>query len=156
MRRYQFVDEASDIRFIDDYAHHPSEIETTLNTAALEGAERVICMFQPHRYSRTAALCDEFGRALQGADLIILTDVYAAGEEPLPGVNGKLILNALLEADSSKQVIYIPKRSQLGEAAVRFIRPGDLVLTMGAGDISQCAGEMARILRQDTEEACES
>jgi len=151
MRRYQFVDEVSDIRFIDDYAHHPSEIKTTLNTAALEGAERVVCMFQPHRYSRTAALWDDFGQALQGADLIILTDVYAAGEDPLPGVNGKLILNALLEADSSKQVIYVPKRSALGEAAARFVRPGDLVLTMGAGDISQCASEIAGILREKME-----
>jgi UDP-N-acetylmuramate--alanine ligase len=151
MRRYQFVDEVSDIRFIDDYAHHPSEIKTTLNTAALEGAERVVCMFQPHRYSRTAALWNDFGQALQGADLIILTDVYAAGEDPLPGVNGKLILNALLEADSSKQVIYIPKRSLLGEAAARFVRPGDLVLTMGAGDISQCASEIAGILREKVE-----
>jgi UDP-N-acetylmuramate--alanine ligase len=156
MRRYQFVDEVSDIRFIDDYAHHPSEIETTLNTAALEGAERVVCMFQPHRYSRTAALWDEFGQALQGADLIILTDVYAAGEDPLPGVNGKLILNALLEADSSKQAIYVPKRSMLGEAAARFIRPGDLVLTMGAGDISQCAREIAKILREKMEEGREA
>jgi UDP-N-acetylmuramate--alanine ligase len=151
MRRYLFVDEVSDIRFIDDYAHHPSEIKTTLNTAVLEGAQRVVCMFQPHRYSRTAALWNDFGQALQGADLIILTDVYAAGEDPLPGVNGKLILNALLEADSSKQVIYIPKRSLLGEAAARFVRPGDLVLTMGAGDISQCASEIAGILREKME-----
>jgi UDP-N-acetylmuramate--alanine ligase len=151
MRRYQFVDEVSDIRFIDDYAHHPSEIKTTLNTAVLEGAQRVVCMFQPHRYSRTAALWNDFGQALQGADLIILTDVYAAGEDPLPGVNGKLILIALLEADSSKQVIYIPKRSLLGEAAARFVRPGDLVLTMGAGDISQCASEIAGILREKME-----
>jgi len=155
MRRYQFVDEVSDIRFIDDYAHHPSEIKTTLNTAALEGAERVVCMFQPHRYSRTAALWNDFGQALQGADLIILTDVYAAGEDLLPGVNGKLILNALLEADSSKQVIYVPKRSALGEAAARFIRPGDLVLTMGAGDISQCASEIAGILREKMEGSLE-
>ena len=156
MRRYQFVDEVSDIRFIDDYAHHPSEIKTTLNTAALEGAERVVCMFQPHRYSRTAALWNDFGQALQGADLIILTDVYAAGEDPLPGVNGKLILNALLEADSSKQVIYVPKRSALGEAAARFVRPGDLVLTMGAGDISQCASEIAGILREKMEGSLEA
>jgi len=156
MRRYQFVDEVTGIRFIDDYAHHPSEIRTTLNTAALEGAERIVCMFQPHRYSRTAALYREFGQSLRGADLVILTDVYAAGEDPLPGVNGKLILNALLEADSSKQVIYIPKRSMLGEAAARFIQPGDVVLTMGAGDISLCAGEIAGILREKMEGAGEA
>ncbi|MDY6793672.1 MAG: UDP-N-acetylmuramate--L-alanine ligase [Actinomycetota bacterium] len=154
MRRYQFVDEVAGIRFIDDYAHHPSEVKTTLSTAAMEKAERIVCMFQPHRYSRTEALWREFGQALQAADLVILTDVYAAGEDPLPGVNGKLITNAILEVDPSKQVVYIPKRSLLGETAARFIRPGDLVLTMGAGDISQCAGEITAILRERGERFC--
>jgi len=152
MRRYQLVDEVAGIRLVDDYAHHPSEVRTTLKAAALEGARRIVCMFQPHRYSRTAALWNDFGQALLEADLVILTDVYAAGEDPLPGINGKLIINAMLEADPSKQVVYIPKRSLLGKAAARFIRPGDLVLTMGAGDISQCATEIARILREGDEE----
>lgn len=152
MRRYQSVDEVAGIRLIDDYAHHPSEVRTTLKAAALEGAGRVVCMFQPHRYSRTAALWRDFGEALMGADVIIVTDVYAAGEDPLPGVNGKLIVNAMLEADPAKQVIYIPKRSLLGQAAVGMIRPGDLVLTMGAGDISQCAAEIAGILRGELED----
>lgn len=148
MRRYQFVGEVSGVRFIDDYAHHPTEVEATLKAAELEGAERMVCMFQPHRYSRTAALWREFGKALLGADLVILTDVYAAGEDPLPGINGKLIVNSLLESDPAKQVLYIPKRALLGKAAADFVRSGDLVLTMGAGDISQCADEIADMLRR--------
>lgn len=153
-RRYQHIDEVAGVRLIDDYAHHPSEVQTTLRTASLEGAERVVCMFQPHRYSRTAALWEDFGQSLLPADLVILTDVYAAGEDPLPGVNGKLIVNALLDADPNKQVIYIPRRSLLGRAAARFIKKGDLVLTMGAGDISQCAMEIAGILRKEGEQPC--
>lgn len=146
-RRYQRVSEVGGIRIIDDYAHHPSEIASTLEAAVLERERRLVCLFQPHRYSRTAALWKEFGNAFSRADLLITTDVYAAGEDPLPGVDGKLIVNAVLEADPGKQVVYIPRRSALGEAALRFIRPGDLVLTMGAGDISLCAMEITDLLR---------
>ncbi len=119
--------EVAGIRLIDDYAHHPSEVLTTLKAAAMEEAERLVCIFQPHRYSRTAALWEGFGSALLLADLVIVTDVYAAGEDPLPGVSGKLIVNALLDADPTKQVVYVPKRSQLGNAAASFPargRPG--------------------------------
>jgi UDP-N-acetylmuramate--alanine ligase len=154
-RRYQSVGEVAGIRLIDDYAHHPSEVLTTLEAAALEEARRLVCIFQPHRYSRTAALWESFGNALLLADLVIVTDVYAAGEDPLPGVSGKLIVNALLDADPAKQVVYIPKRSQLGNAAASFLRGGDLVLTMGAGDITQCAAEIVGILDRESDGACE-
>jgi UDP-N-acetylmuramate--alanine ligase len=153
-RRYQLIDEVAGVRLIDDYAHHPSEVRTTLKAAVLEDAERLVCMFQPHRYSRTAALWKDFATALLGADLVILTDVYAAGEDPLPGVNGKLIVNALLDEEPTKQVVYIPGRSLLGRSAAHFIKAGDLVLTMGAGDISQCAVEIAGILRDREEGKC--
>lgn len=150
-RRYQSVGEVGGVRIVDDYAHHPSEVISTLQAAALEREGRLVCLFQPHRYSRTAALWRDFGRAFSHADLLILTDVYAAGEDPLPGVDGKLILNAVLEEEPAKQVVYVPRRSSLGEAALRFIRPGDLVLTMGAGDISLCAAEIARLLQEREE-----
>ncbi|RJP29427.1 MAG: UDP-N-acetylmuramate--L-alanine ligase [Actinobacteria bacterium] len=153
-RRYQFIDEVAGVRLVDDYAHHPSEVSTTLKAATLEDAVRLVCVFQPHRYTRTAALWEEFGASLLYADLVVVTDVYAAGEDPLPGVNGKLIVNAILDAEPSKQVVYIPQRSLLGEAAARFLRPGDLVLTMGAGDITQCAVEIAGILRKEREGPC--
>jgi UDP-N-acetylmuramate--alanine ligase len=153
-RRFQLVGEVAGVRLIDDYAHHPSEVITTLRAAALEEAERVVCIFQPHRYTRTAALWEGFAGALLLADLVIITDVYAAGEDPLPGVSGKLVVNALLDAEPRKQVVYIPKRSELGSAASRFLRAGDLVLTMGAGDITQCAPEIAGILTEGSQTAC--
>ena len=156
MRRYQGVAEIGGVKIVDDYAHHPSEIVSTLQAAALEKRERIVCLFQPHRYTRTAALWRDFGDAFDLADLVILTDVYAAGEDPVPGVDGKLILNAVLERHPRKQVIYVPKRSMLGEAAARFVRPGDLVLTMGAGDISLCAGEIAALLKERMERKVES
>ncbi|MEW6552881.1 MAG: UDP-N-acetylmuramate--L-alanine ligase [Actinomycetota bacterium] len=153
-RRYQNMGEVAGIRLVDDYAHHPTEVMTTLKAAAMEGARRLVCIFQPHRYSRTAAMWQGFGDALLLADLVIVTDVYAAGEDPLPGVNGKLIVNAILEADPAKQVVYIPRRSQLGSAAASFLHGGDLVLTMGAGDITQCAAEIAGILDRESEGPC--
>lgn len=151
-RRFQVVDEVAGIRIVDDYAHHPSEVRSTLEAASLELGERVVCLFQPHRYTRTHALWKDFGKAFDRADLLVLTDVYAAGEDPIPGVDGKLILNAVLEEEPRKQVLYVPRRAILGEAAARFLRPGDLVITMGAGDISLCAREIAEILREREED----
>ncbi|MDI6874245.1 UDP-N-acetylmuramate--L-alanine ligase [Candidatus Solincola sp.] len=147
-RRFQVVDEIAGIRIVDDYAHHPSEVRSTLEAASLEERERIVCLFQPHRYSRTSALWRDFGTAFKRAHLLVLTDVYAAGEDPMPGVDGKLILNAVLEEEPSKQVVYVPRRAALGEATVRFLRPGDLVITMGAGDISLCAREISSLLRE--------
>ncbi len=152
-RRFQEIEKVAGVRLVDDYAHHPSEVVATLETARNEGAERVVCIFQPHRYTRTASLWEEFGKALSLADLVIVTDVYSAGEEPLPGVNGKLVVNAVLDHDPTSQVVYLPQRSTLGREAARFIREGDLVLTMGAGDVSQCAGEIASMLREKEEGA---
>ncbi len=147
-RRFQVVDEVGGIRIVDDYAHHPSEVRSTLEAASVEEGRRIVCLFQPHRYSRTHALWRDFGTAFRRADLLVLTDVYAAGEDPIPGVDGKLILNAVLEEEPSKQVVYVPRRAALGEAAVRFLRPGDLVVIMGAGDISLCAREISALLRE--------
>ncbi len=152
-RRFQEMGRVAGVRLVDDYAHHPSEVAATLEAAGNEGAERVVCIFQPHRYTRTASLWREFGKALGLADVVIVTDVYSAGEEPLPGVNGKLIVNAVLDHHPTSQVVYLPQRSTLGEGAARFIRSGDLVLTMGAGDVSQCAGEIAGVLRSREEGA---
>ncbi|NPV60271.1 MAG: UDP-N-acetylmuramate--L-alanine ligase [Actinobacteria bacterium] len=153
-RRFQEMGVVAGVRLVDDYAHHPSEVLATLEAARNEGADRVVCIFQPHRYSRTECLWEEFGKALGLADLVIVTDVYSAGEEPRPGVNGKLIVNAILDHDPRRQVVYLPQRSTLGDGAARFVRPGDLVLTMGAGDVSQCAAEIAAVIRAREEGAC--
>ena len=146
-RRFERVGEAEGIQVVDDYAHHPTEVKATLQAARQEGAERVVCIFQPHRYSRTAALWKDFGEALSLADLVILTEVYAAGENPRPGVNAKLILDALLEARPRHAVVYIPMRAELGRSALRYLRRGDLVLTMGAGDVTQCSHEILDALK---------
>ena len=146
-RRFERVGEADGIRVVDDYAHHPTEVKATLVAARGEGRERVVCIFQPHRYSRTAALWKDFGEALGLADLVILTEVYAAGENPLPGVNAKLILEALLEAHPRHAAVYVPKRAELGRSALAYLRPGDLVLTMGAGDVTQCSHEILDALK---------
>ncbi|MEJ5185989.1 MAG: UDP-N-acetylmuramate--L-alanine ligase [Candidatus Geothermincolales bacterium] len=151
-RRFQFVDEVEGIRFIDDYAHHPTEIRAVLQTARQEGFRRVVCLFQPHRYSRVSTLWRELGEALGEADLVVLTEIYPAGESPIPGVNSKLVLDALLERHPECQAVFLPERATLGESAARFLRPGDLVVVMGAGDISQCAHEMPRLFREGRKE----
>lgn len=120
---------------IDDYAHHPTEISATLEAARHGGWKRVICVFQPHRYSRTQALSQEFGACFGQADVVVLADVYAAGEEPVPGITGKLIADAVLRDDPKKHIVYLPKLSEITDFLIGTIRPGDLVLTMGAGDI---------------------
>ena len=147
-RRFQLVDEVGGIRFVDDYAHHPTEIRAVLHTARQEGFRRVVCLFQPHRYSRVSVLWKELGQALGEADLVLLTEIYPAGERPIPGVDSKLVLDALLEEKPQCQVVFLPERARVGEHAARFLRPGDLVVVMGAGDISQCAHELPRLLRE--------
>jgi UDP-N-acetylmuramate--alanine ligase len=147
-RRFQLVDEVGGIRFVDDYAHHPTEIRAVLRTARQEGFRRVVCLFQPHRYSRVSVLWRELGEALGEADLVLLTEIYPAGERPIPGVDSKLVLDALLEEKPQCQVVFLPERATVGEYAARFLRPGDLVVVMGAGDISQCAHELPRLLRE--------
>jgi len=146
-RRFELVGECRGIRLLDDYAHHPTEVLATLEAARGEGASRVVCIFQPHRYSRTAALGRELGEALGLADLVILTEVYGAGEDPLPGANAKLVLDALLERHPRCAAVFVPKRVELGPMALRHLRPGDLVLTMGAGDVTQCSREILDALR---------
>lgn len=148
-RRFQFVDEVEGIRFVDDYAHHPTEIRAVLNTARQQGFRRVVCLFQPHRYSRVSVFWREMGEALGEADLVVLTEIYPAGEKPMPGISSKLVLDALLEERPDCQAVFLPERVRVGESTTRFLRPGDLVVVMGAGDISQCAQEMPRLLREE-------
>lgn len=148
-RRFEHVGTEGGITLIDDYAHHPTEVAATLKTARVESEGRLVCMFQPHRYSRTSHFSGNFGVAFKDADFLILTDVFAAGERPLPGVSGKLLVDAVLEEEPGKSVVYLPKRAEVGTLAARLLRPGDMVLVMGAGDISQCATEIRDLLRTE-------
>ena len=143
-RRFQFQGEIDGVTLVDDYAHLPGEIKATL-AAAREGEwSRVVAVFQPHRYSRTARLWRDFGDAFGDADVVVLTDVYAAGEAPQPGVSGRLILQAVCEAGPRQRVIYLPKRADVLARLPELTRPGDLVLTLGAGDITSLPDEWLR------------
>ncbi|HYH51293.1 MAG TPA: UDP-N-acetylmuramate--L-alanine ligase [Acidimicrobiia bacterium] len=143
-RRFQFHGEAGGVTLVDDYAHLPGEIKATL-AAAREGAwSRIVAVFQPHRYSRTARLWPDFGDAFADADVVVLTDVYAAGEPPQPGVSGRLILQAVCEARPGDRVFYLPKRSDLIARVPALSRPGDLVITLGAGDLASLHDEWLR------------
>ena len=143
-RRFQFHGEVAGVTLVDDYAHLPGEIKATL-AAAREGAwSRIVAVFQPHRYTRTARLWRDFGDAFADADLVVLTDVYAAGEPPQPGVSGRLILQAVCEAGPANRVLYLPKRSDILARLPDLTRPGDLVITLGAGDVTSLPDEWLR------------
>ncbi|CAJ1003426.1 MULTISPECIES: UDP-N-acetylmuramate--L-alanine ligase [Brevibacillus] len=137
-RRFQIIGEARDILVVDDYAHHPTEIMATLNGARASG-RRVIAVFQPQRFTRTYFLMDEFSRAFKEADEVIITDIYSpAGEEKIEGVTAEALVEKI-RTNSHPRAQYIPTKEQVQEHLVNALRPGDMVLTMGAGDIWKSA-----------------
>jgi len=141
MRRFEVKGEAAGVVVVDDYGHHPTEIEATLSAARdAYGGRRIVVLFQPHRYSRTADLFDRFTHAFDGADLVIVTDVYAAGEPPIDGINGKALARALALRHSGT-VMHIPRDAALAEAVARSTNSGDVVLTLGAGDLTTVPDE---------------
>jgi UDP-N-acetylmuramate--alanine ligase len=135
-RRFERRGERDGVTFIDDYAHLPGEVSAAIATARAGGWRRVIVVFQPHRYSRTASLWRDFASAFDGADALILTDVYPAGEAPIAGVSGRLVVHAVVDASPTLPVTYLPRAADLVDVPRRFARPGDLVLTLGAGDLT--------------------
>ncbi len=147
-RRFQLKGERSEVRVVDDYAHHPTELSATLDAAraTVPPGGRVIAVFQPHRYSRTRALYREFGEAFTAADAVLITDVYGAGEMPQPGVSGKLVVDAICETPRHPDVFYIPQQDALPRALRDVSDNGDLVLTLGAGDISRVGEELLEML----------
>ena len=145
MRRFQTKGRVKGIWVVDDYAHHPTEIQMTLAAAKETGVKRVICAFQPHRYTRTKLLQAEFGNAFTAADVLILTDIYAAGESPIPGISGKTLVEAIEKA-TGKAPTYIAKREDVAPYLQQIARAGDLILTMGAGDIWQSAEALVKNL----------
>lgn len=135
-RRFQFRGERAGVTFIDDYAHLPSEVSAAIETARQGGWRRVIAVFQPHRYSRTATIGPQFADAFTAADAVVLTDVYPAGEQPVPGVTGRVVLYAVLDRHPALPIAYLPRRADLATVPARLAGPGDLVLTLGAGDLT--------------------
>ena len=135
-RRFEHRGQLGGADLVDDYAHHPTEIEATLEAARSGPWSRIVAVFQPHLYSRTQALRREFGEALAKADVVVVTDVYGAREQPLPGVTGKLVSDAVCEAAPGRRVAYLPRLDDAAGFVRNQIRPGDLVLSLGAGDVT--------------------
>jgi UDP-N-acetylmuramate--alanine ligase len=135
-RRFEFRGEASGVRFVDDYAHLPTEVGAALAAARAGAWRRIVCVFQPHRYSRTSALWRDFADSFEGVDRLVVTDIYPAGEAPRPGVTGKLIVDAVLDSHPWHPIAYLPHRDDLVRYLAGELRPGDLCLTLGAGDLT--------------------
>jgi UDP-N-acetylmuramate--alanine ligase len=141
-RRFEFRGDAGGVTFVDDYAHLPSEVEAAL-AAARDGAwRRIVAVFQPHRYSRTAVLSSEFGLAFAQADVVVVTDVYGAGEAPIPGVSGRLVADAVRRAQPDKPVVYVAGRTELRDRVAELLTAGDLCCTLGAGDLTSLPDEL--------------
>ncbi|NLC77699.1 MAG: UDP-N-acetylmuramate--L-alanine ligase [Clostridia bacterium] len=134
-RRFQLLGTAREIKVVDDYAHHPTEVMATLEAARQLNPRFLWAVFQPHRFSRTKQLFQEFGKAFKDADQVIVTDIYAAGESPIPGVSAEMIVEAA-QAESTN-VLYLAGFQEIVAYLKEHCRPGDLVLTLGAGDIWQ-------------------
>lgn len=134
-RRFEHRGSARGAEFFDDYGHVPAELEATLEVARRRGPRRLVAVFQPHRYSRTQVLWCELGASLAGADLVVVTDVYAADQDPIPGVTGKLVVDGVAQAAPGTRVVYLPHRHDVVDFLDREVREGDLVITMGCGDV---------------------
>jgi UDP-N-acetylmuramate--alanine ligase len=143
-RRLEPKGEAGGIRVLDSYAHHPTELAADL--AAVRDGGRVLALFPPHLYSRTLHLAHDFAVALAAADAVCVTDIYPAREEPLPGVTGRLIVDALAEVRPGMPIGWAPALAEAAELVVRWARPGDTVLTLGAGDVESVAPRLLEAL----------
>ncbi len=141
-RRFEFRGEANGVTFVDDYAHLPFAVEAALATARTGGWTRIVAVFQPHRYTRTAELAQQFGLAFSEADVLVVSDVYGAGEDPIPGVSGLLIAEAVRAQDERLPVVYAPGWDELRQVVGSMLRPGDLCLTLGAGDLTALPDEL--------------
>jgi UDP-N-acetylmuramate--alanine ligase len=135
-RRFTVVAEPGGVALVDDYGHHPDEIRPTLNAARHAYRGRILVAFQPHRYTRTRALFQEFARAFDQADQVFLADVYAAGETPIPGITSEALAQAI-ESHGHRHVEYVAGRDDLADRLAQAAAPGDVVLALGAGDINR-------------------
>ncbi len=144
-RRFHLRGEANGIMVVDDYGHHPTEVKATLAAAKQGWDRRLVVLFQPHRYSRTRDLITEFTHAFDQADLLFMTDIYAAGEAPIPGVSGALLADSI-KAAGHPGVTFVEKKETLPDQVLPHLQPGDLVVTLGAGDIWKAGtGLLARL-----------
>ena len=146
-RRFQLIGEAGNIKVIDDYAHHPTEIQATIEAARSNHSGRLLVAFQPHRYSRTKFLAKNFAQSLRQADKVFLTEVYSAGEDISLGAESDVILT---EMSKDTEAVFV-KQSELNQMILKEVKSGDMVLMLGAGSIWQNAAELAELLKKHTE-----
>ncbi len=149
-RRFDIRGECGGVMVVDDYAHHPTEISATLKAVRAGYDRRIVAVFQPHLYSRTRDFAGEFGAALLDSDLLVVTGIYPAREEPIPGVSAELVADASRE-HGHRHVEYIPDLSDVPAFLAEIARDGDMVITMGAGDIWEAARELVKILEEREE-----
>ena len=135
-RRFEFRGDVAGITFVDDYAHLPSEVAAALAAAQTGDWSRVVCVFQPHRYSRIASIGPDFADSFVEADHLVLTGIYPSGEAPRPGVTSKIVLDAVLDAHPWSSVTWLPRLDEVADWLEARLRPGDLCLTLGAGDLT--------------------
>jgi len=135
-RRFEFRGEVAGITFVDDYAHLPGEVEAALSAARTGDWNRVVCVFQPHRYSRVASVGTQFANSFNAADHLVLTDIYPSGEAPLPGITTKIVLDSVLDTCPLTQVTWLPRLADVADWLATQLRAGDLCLTLGAGDLT--------------------
>ena len=140
------------ILVVDDYGHHPTEIRATLAAAKLgSGGRRIVVLFQPHRYTRTHDLMQEFARSFNNADVLFLTDIYAASEDPIEGVTADA-LTAAIKRFGHKDVNYIGALDNAAPALAERVQPGDLVLTLGAGTVNRVSDQLLFLLREQSQD----
>jgi len=145
-RRFQVKAEWNGITVVDDYGHHPTEIRTVLETARLRGAKRIWAIFQPHRYTRTKFLMDDFARCFDGAERVFVLDIYPASEPPIPGITTERLIARMREL-GFERAQYAPSEQTLVEELASSVAPGDLVLTIGAGSVWKVGEVLADTLR---------
>jgi len=146
-RRFDVLYDGRGILVVDDYAHHPTEIEATLRTARQGWDGRTIAIFQPHLYSRTQLLMDRFAEAFADADEVILTEIYGAREDPLPGVDGRSLYDAVCQREAHKIVRFMPTKEEIVDHLVTRLAPGDMAICIGAGDIRGVGEHVAEALQ---------
>ena len=145
-RRFSIVDEAEGVTLVDDYGHHPAEIEATLSAARNAYDRRILVAFQPHRYTRTESLWDDFTRSFNKADVVLVCDIYAAGERAIAGISSERLAKAIAEHGHGA-VRYVRDRAELAAELARLARPGDVVIALGAGDINKVLASVAADIR---------
>ena len=145
-RRFETRYLSANFRIVDDYGHHPSELAATLQTARSLNPKRLVVLFQPHRYTRTQALADDFGKVLQAADLVFISDVYAASETPIPGVSGQTLVDAMAR-HGKVPAKFLPRLDKAHYVVGNALQPGDLLITLGAGNVHEVGTRIARDLK---------